>query len=77
MVGEDLFDVEEEEFIPEIFLHDKALQEVEENVRREVLTHNESRFKRLGISMCYISSLEELDKKIIELLEDQRYASNR
>ena len=73
MSGENITDIEEKRNIPKLFLQDKRLLEVEKFIKKELLENNTKRFKNLNIHITTISSLEELNKKIIELLEEHSY----
>ena len=55
MHGENIWDVTDEKQIPEFFLKDEQLKEIEEKIKKELLTMN---FKE-----------EEINEKIIKLLE--------
>ena len=73
MQGENILDVNDKKFIPDIFLKDKKLNEIETYIRKELLENNKKRLKGINVNMTSISSLQEMNKKIIELLEEHRY----
>lgn len=72
MMGEDIYDVADENYIPEIFLKDKKLNEIEMMIRNELLENNKKRLKSININLTTISSFDELNRKIIELLEEHK-----
>ncbi len=76
MSGENVFDVSKDEYIPEFLLRDKKLNEIEKEVKKEVVEKNLAKMKKNNISMTSISSISGINAKIIELLEEHRYASN-
>ena len=72
MFGDNIYDVEENEFIPKVFLKDKRLNDVEKFIKEQLIENNKKRIHKLNISLTSISSLEEMDKKMIELLEEHK-----
>lgn len=72
MFGDNIYDVEEKEFIPKVFLKDKRLNDVEKFIKEQLIENNKKRIHKLNISLTSISSLEEMDKKMIELLEGHK-----
>ena len=72
MSGENLYDVLEKNNIPKMFLSDKKLNTIEQNIKRQVLEDNKRKLKSMNIHMTTISSLDELNQKIIELLEGHK-----
>ena len=73
MTGEDVFDIKDKNYIPSFFLEDKRLFETEKKIKEKLLQDNIDRFKTLSIKTTNISTLEELDEKIIKLLEERKY----
>ena len=73
MTGEDVFDIKDKNYIPSLFLKDKRLFETEKKIKEKLLQDNIDRFKNLNIKTTSISTLEELDEKIIKLLEEKKY----
>lgn len=70
MLGENVYDVKDENYIPDIFLKDKKLNEMESQIKRELLESNRKRLKSINVSLTSISSFNELNKKVIALLEE-------
>ena len=77
MTGENLFDVSDNEYIPEMFLKDKKLNELEQKLKYQLFKDNETKLKKNNINHTSISTIKELNIKIIELLEGNRYARNK
>ena len=75
MTGMELYDISEKNYIPKIFLQDKKLNELEKKVKKKLLDKNIQKFKKNGIVVKSISSKQEIAKKIIELLEEHKYAN--
>lgn len=70
MLGNNIYDVENNEYIPDIFLKDNKLKEIEQKIKYQLLKDNELKFKKHNINMTTISNIKELNTKIIELLEE-------
>lgn len=75
MLGNDIYDVNQKEYIPEFLLNDKKLNDLEHQVKDELLKKNLNKLKKNNVSFKSLSSKEEISYKIIELLEEHRYAS--
>ncbi len=75
MLGDDIYDVSQKEFIPEFLLSDKKLNELEHQIKDELIKKNRNKLKKNNVSFKSLSSKEEISYKIIELLEEHRYAS--
>lgn len=69
MLGNNIYDIENNEYIPEIFLNDEKLNALEQKIRHQLLQDNKQKLKRNNINMTTISNMKELNIKIIELLE--------
>lgn len=70
MLGNNIYDVENNEYIPDIFLKDNKLKEIEQKIKYQLLKDNELKFKKHNVNMTTISNIKELNTKIIELLEE-------
>lgn len=70
MLGNNIYDIENNEYIPDIFLKDNKLKEIEQKIKYQLLKDNELKFKKHNINMTAISNIKELNTKIIELLEE-------
>lgn len=76
MQGENIFDVSQNKHIPSFLLNDTKLNEIEHQIKDEILNKNLAKLKKNKVCMTSISSLKQINTKIIELLEEHRYASN-
>lgn len=75
MSGQDVYDVECREYIPDFLLSDKKLNEIERQIRDNLKQKNLAKLKRVNVSYKTLSGTNEINHKIIELLEEHRYAS--
>lgn len=75
MLGENIYDVVQEEYVPEFLLNDTKLHEIEKQIKNEMLKKNIAKLKRNSVSESSISSKNEINYKIIKLLEEHKYAS--
>lgn len=76
MFGDNVFDINKDEYLPNFLLKDSKLNEVEKEIKKDILNKNASKLKKNNISMTSISSKEEINLKVIKLLEEHKYASN-
>ncbi len=76
MFGKNIFDVSEDKYISDFLLNDSKLNEIEQEVRKDILKKNITKLKNNNTCMISISSKKEINLKIIELLEEHKYASN-
>lgn len=77
MVGDELYDIDSSNYIPSIFLNDKTLNELEENIKNNMFIDNKHKFNKNKIDMVSIGKMEDINIRIIELLERHRYGNNR
>ena len=75
MSGQDIYDVNQNDYIPAFLLNDKKLNEVEHQVKDELLKKNINKLKKNNVSIKSLSTIKDINYKIIELLEEHRYAS--
>ncbi len=75
MTGKDVYDIIENEYVPDFLLNDNKLQELEIQLKKEILDKNKRKLKRNRVSSTSISSTKEINHKIIKLLEEHKYAS--
>lgn len=76
MFGEEVYDVGHNEYIPSIFLNDNNLQNIEKDLKKRLLSESINKLKKENINMVTISSISQINNKIIKLLEEHKYASN-
>lgn len=72
---ENLYDIENNTYIPQVFLKDEKLHSLEEQLKNEIYTKQIKKLKKLKIDTISIDSKKEIQEKIIELLERHKYAS--
>lgn len=70
--GQAVFDMDRNEYLPAFFTRDKKLARMERACRMEVNRQAAEKLKRLGIASSTIDHTEELDVKIIELLNKHK-----
>ncbi len=68
-----IYDLEEEKYIPSIFLNDKKLMEMEKETKNKIYESNKERLRKNKICLVSIGSFKEITPKIIELLESHKY----
>ena len=77
MFGHDIYDIHDNDYIPEMLLKDKKLNNIENEIRSELLKKNKNKLKKNNIGMTSISSIKDINSQIIGLLEEHRYASSK
>ena len=75
MFGENIYDINDNNYIPEFLLKDNNLNMLEHNIKKEILNKNIDKFKKNNVSLTSISSKKQINYKIIELLKEHKYAS--
>lgn len=75
LIGNDIFDIDSNRYVPSLFLNDSKLNSIEKEVRNEILSNNFNKFKNNNSHLISISSLNDTNKKIIELLEEYKHAN--
>lgn len=70
--GKNVYHISGESYLPEYFTTDKKLAKLEREKRREVYQECMDKLKRVGIASVAIDSTEEIDTKIIELLQKHK-----
>ena len=75
MLGNNIYDVNNKNYIPDFILNNKKLWDVEKQVKKDLLAKNAKKLKRNGIGFESISSVKEINYKVIRLLEEHKYAS--
>lgn len=69
MMGQDVFDVEKDEYISPVFLQDRKLHQIEKDLRRQVLEKCQEKLRRNRINMVTIDAVSEINSQIVRLLE--------
>lgn len=75
MFGDNIYDVNTKKYIPSFLLNDSDLNIVEHEIKSDILDKNLRKFKRNNVAMISISSIKEINFKIVELLKEHRYGS--
>ncbi len=77
MTGESAYDVENNIYIPRLFLQDKKLHELEEKTKNDLYKKKKKMFERTRVSTITVDSEKEITSQIIKLLERHRNANIR
>lgn len=75
MFGENIYDVNNNKYIPNLILKNSKLNNIEKQIKNDLLKKNELKLKRNNISIISISSIKQINSKIIELLEEHKNAN--
>lgn len=75
MFGDNIFDIESNNYIADFFLKDKKLVEIERNIRNKIISNNIEKLKKNNVCFTTISSIKEINNKVISLLEEHKYAN--
>lgn len=76
MFGKDVYDLDNNNYLPEFILKNKKLNDLEKEIKQQLLNDSLNDLKKNKISMVSLSDIAQINNKIIELLEEHRYASN-
>lgn len=71
------YNMEKNTYIPEFISRNKKLMKLEQEARKKLDDANEDKLLQYRIISTEIDSEEEMVDKIVELLEEHRYANNR
>ena len=75
MFGENVFDIERNEYLPSMFLKDKKLNSMEKETKEQIYNSNKERLRKNKICLVSMNNLQEINSKIIELLESHKYVN--
>jgi len=70
-----LYDIENNHYIPKIFFKDEKMKKLEEQIKKEIYENQVNELKKINIDLVSIDSKNEIVEKVIELLERHKYAS--
>lgn len=73
--GKNLYDVENNYYIPQFVSSNKKIKEIEINLKQEMYEKYVENLKKMKIDVVSINGLSDINFKIIELLERHKYAS--
>lgn len=77
MSGSDVFDVEQENYIPNYILADNKLREIEEELKTQVYENAKERFKKYNIITTTINKQKDIVNDVYKLLERRKNANIR
>ena len=72
-----IYDIEDEVYIPSLFLNDNKLKEVELEIKMDMYEQLSKEFMKYNISLVNINGYDEIVNKVVELLERHKYAKFR
>lgn len=70
--GKNVYNVEEKNYLSEYFTEDKVLAKLEAEKRQAVKTECENKLKKFGIASSTIDDTDNIDMKVVELLEKHK-----
>lgn len=77
MSEENIYDVENAEYIPNLLLQDPKIFELEKQERKKIQTATNKKLKKCKATVETIEKVKEVPQKIIELLERHKNGNNR
>lgn len=77
MTGNNVYDVDFGDYIPDFFLHDEKLNKMEKELKQKMTEETEDRFKKHKISLVTIDKQKDIIKSIFKLVERQKHANYR
>ena len=75
MFGDNIYDIADNKYMPSFLLKDAKMNAIEHEIKNNILMKNTNRFKKNNVSLVSISSIQQINYKIIELLKEHTYAS--
>lgn len=75
MYGNNIYDINENKYIPKFLTNNKRLYDIEKKVKEEILLKNTKKFKKNSTNIVSISSRKEINFNLIKLLEEHKYAN--
>lgn len=73
--GKNVFDMDSEEYIPNIFTKNRELFELETEMKDNLFITCLNKMSKYRVSVVSIDNIEEIPLKIIKLLEEYKYAN--
>lgn len=73
--GKNVFDMDNDEYIPNIFTKNKELFELETEMKDNLFITCLNKMSKYRVSVVSIDNIEEIPLKIIKLLEEYKYAN--
>lgn len=72
MIGDEVYDIDDDRYISKSFLNDPKLHEMERKIRTSLLKKNKLKLKKKNTSFISIDSIENINFNIIKLLEEHK-----
>ena len=72
MIGDEVYDIDDDRYISKSFLNDPKLHEMEREIRTSLLKKNKLKLKKKNTSFISIDSIENINFNIIKLLEEHK-----
>ena len=72
MIGDEVYDIDDDRYISKSFLNDSKLHEIEREIRTSLLKKNKLKLKKKNTSFISIDSIENINFNIIKLLEEHK-----
>lgn len=72
MSGKNVYDIGNNNYMPSFLTRSKRLARLEKQKKDEILADCDAKFKKYGVSMTTVDDPEEMDTKLIELLEKHK-----
>ena len=77
MFGDNVFDIDDDRYVPSALSHDKELLKYEQDLRNNMFKKYSTLIRKNKMSIVSIKGMNEINDKIVELLESYRYGNNR
>lgn len=72
--NKNLIDINTNKYIPKIFINNKKLLKEEHNIKNKIIKNKRKQLSKYKIPIISISSVSEINTKLIKLLEEFKYA---
>lgn len=76
MTGDNTFDIEQENYIPDYMLEDEKLKNIEIEIKNQIYVEAKERLKKYNIITTTINKQKDIVKDIYKLLERRKNANN-
>ena len=75
MTGDNVFDIEEQEYIPDYILEDEKLKDIEMKIKNKIYEETKEKFKKYKIVTTTINSQKDIANDVFKLLERRKHAN--
>lgn len=72
MTGKKVYDIGDKNYIPSFLTRSRKLAKLEKEKREQIINSCKQKFKKYGVSMTTVDDPENMDAKLIELLEKHK-----